>query len=397
MRVLCIGLDARVAQPNIPGHAITWTREISRLVGEYVVLAEGRDGAEAKPVKIADNATAYLVPCNPVNYPFAAAAFAEKLHRQEPFDLCTTEDPIRSGLAGALFAKRNGVPLNVENHSLHINEPAWLHWRAHHRIYNQIGIWVAKQAGSVRNYSPDQDPAILQLGIPQDRVFCVPPPFPATPQADRLASRKRLNLEPGDRMVLGVGRMVPYKNIGTLLDAFAAIRHDGPSRLFLVGDGPCRHGWENHAHDLGIADAVTWVGQAPEADMAAYYAAADVFVAPALHETGPRTILEAFAANCPVVATPRMGAVRYGICEDGETGCVVPPDDVRAIAHAIRSLLDNPEEARAMAAIGRDRALERCALGRVARDIASVFRETVQRARLEAAVRGTKGILASAD
>ncbi|HEY3413107.1 MAG TPA: glycosyltransferase family 4 protein [Armatimonadota bacterium] len=395
MRVLNIGLGARTAQSNATGHAAEWTREISRLVGEYVSVTEG-DGEDATPVRLADNATAYTLRCHPLAYPFAAAAFAERLHRREPFDLCTAEDPVRSGLAGALFSRRTGVPLNVENPAFHVHDPAGPHARACQPIYYRIGLRVLRQADSIRNYSPDQDAALIQLGIPRDRIDCIPHPFPEVAATDRAACRKRLNLGANDRMVLRAGRMVPYENVGALLGAFAIMRRNCAARLFLVGDGPCRRGWEARARDLGLADAVTWAGAVPEGDMPGYYAAADVFVAPAIQETGPRTVLEALAANCPVIVTPRMGVVRYGICEHERTAFVVPHDDVSAMASAMRQMLEDTEQARAMAALGRERALDRCALGRVAREVASVFRETVQRVDLEASVRGVDSALVSA-
>ncbi|HEY3267954.1 MAG TPA: glycosyltransferase [Armatimonadota bacterium] len=383
MRILCIGLDGRVGDPERGGHAVRWTREMARLVDDYVVLAESPDGRDSGPIPLEHNASAWLLGGSPAAYPFRAARLALRLHAASPFDLCTTEDPIRAGLAGALFAARAHVPLNVENHSLHINEPVWLRERPHHRIYNRIAISVVRRADSIRNYSPDQDDALIRVGVRRNRIYVAPPPFHACPSVDRGEARARFDLGESEAVVLSAGRMVSYKNLGTLIDAFAALRGSRKARLLLAGDGPARAAWRERARATGLNGSIRWLDALPEDDMPALYHACDAFVAPALHETGPRTVLEALSCDRPVVATPRMGVVHAGVCVHGESALVVPPNDASGMADALEMLLADSRWARRLAMEGHARAADICSVRAIARSVAGMYRETVHRARSE--------------
>lgn len=378
MRVLCIGLDNRVAFPEEHGYAVGWTREVAQLVTEYVVLAEARGGEARGPIQLAPNAVAYLVPSSPTTYPFAAARFAQKLHAEKPFDICTTEDPIRAGLAGALFSKRTGVPLNVEYHSFHINEPIWLKSKPHHRIYNKIAIWVTKRANSIRTYSPDQHPPLLKLGIPESRITSITSPAPEVKAIPRDEARRMLGISPDEKIVLAVGRMVPYKNVGALLEAMAIVKERGNTRLLVAGDGPCLEELKAQGESLCLGESVKWLGQVAEAEMAALYCAADVYVTTSIHEPGPRTIMEALAVGCPVICTRLQGVVHFGHCVDHETGLVVSHDDPPGIAAAIGTMLDDPETARAWADVGRRRMEAQYPIGAIARSVVDVFVKTVE-------------------
>lgn len=385
MRVLCIGLDKRVAYPEEHGYAAGWTCEVAQLVSEYVVLAETRGGEARGPVQLAPNAVAYLVPSSPVTYPFAAARFAQKLHAENPFDICTTEDPIRAGLGGALFSKHTGVPLNVEYHSFHINEPIWLHSKLHHRVYNKIAIWVTQRANSIRTYSPDQHPPLLKLGIPESRITSITSPAPVVRAIPRDEARHMLGISPDESIVLAVGRMVPYKNVGALLDAMAIVKQRGNTRLLVAGDGPCLEELKARGESLSLGESIKWLGQVAEAEMAALYCAADVYVTTSIHEPGPRTIMEALAVGCPVICTRHQGVVHFGHCVDHETGLVVEHDDPPGIAKAIETMLDDPVIARAWAEVGRLRMNEQYPISAIARSVVDLFHRTLELAAPDAA------------
>jgi glycosyltransferase involved in cell wall biosynthesis len=145
-------------------------------------------------------------------------------------------------------------------------------------------------------------------------------------------------------LVFHVGRLMRYKNVETLLRAFALLRKDFPlARLVVGGDGNDRARLEKIAAELRLGESVEFRGFLTPLEMIRLYNEAAVFVNPSLKEGWGLTSIEANACGAPVVAADSPGlrdSVRHG-----ETGLLVPPLDPAAFAAAITSILGNPETA----------------------------------------------------
>jgi glycosyltransferase involved in cell wall biosynthesis len=145
-------------------------------------------------------------------------------------------------------------------------------------------------------------------------------------------------------LIAHVGRLMRYKNVDTLLRAFAILRRTLPeARLVIGGDGNHRASLEKLARDLSIAEAVEFRGFIGGEEKIRLYNEAAVFVNPSLKEGWGLTSIEANACGTPVVAADSPGlrdSVRHG-----ETGLRVPPLDAAAFAAAIASILESPETA----------------------------------------------------
>lgn len=376
MRVLSIGLDSRVADPSIACHVGSWVHEISHRVDAYVVVAESADGRDAGPIPISANATVWLVGGSKLTFPFRAARLAAGLHARHPFDVITTEDPIRAGLAGLLLARKTGLPLNIENHSFHVNEKVWLQEATYHHVYNRVAIAVCRRADSIRNYSDGQVDALLGIGVQRTRMRTVPIAAPEiSPVAEDVA---RKNIDMGvSPFVLCAGRMVAYKNVETLLEAFNGV--DVPeARLLVIGDGPARAGWQQSEAAKSLGGRLVWRDNVPFEAMASYYSAASVFAAPAVHETGPRTVLEALICGCPVIVTPEMGVVHSGTCVDDASALVVAADDVEGWTRAMTSLLNDTANAQRMATCGRSRIGPEMGMPAIAQKLVELLEDTIR-------------------
>ncbi|MDX6199977.1 MAG: hypothetical protein QOJ79_3128 [Actinomycetota bacterium] len=141
----------------------------------------------------------------------------------------------------------------------------------------------------------------------------------------------------GRPLVLAVGRLHPQKGYDVLVEALPLL---GDAVVAVAGDGPQRAELE------ASAPQVRWLGRRD--DVADLYAAADVVVLPSIWEARSLTAQEALRAGRPLVAAD-VGAIAALV---GDGAVLVPPGDAVALGTAVRRLLDDPDEARAIAARG---------------------------------------------
>ena len=189
------------------------------------------------------------------------------------------------------------------------------------------------------------------------------------PDAARVAEVRRRY---GERIVLGVGRLIYYKGFETLVGAMADVR----ATALIAGDGPLSGALAAEVARLGVADRVVLLGRVNDADLKAYYHACDVFALPSVERSEAFGIvqLEAMACGKPVVNTRLDSAVPH-VSLDGLTGLTVPPGDRAALAAALNALLDDPARRAAMGAAGRQRVREEFSAELMARRTLEVYRE----------------------
>jgi len=151
--------------------------------------------------------------------------------------------------------------------------------------------------------------------------------------------------------LISVGRLKAPKDFLTLVRALAALPA-GSFDALIVGDGPDRAELETEIRRLGIEESVELSGERD--DVPKLLAGSDVFVLSSRSEGLPVSVLEAMAAELPVVASAVGGLAE--LVEDGATGLLVPAGDERALTEALRRLIDDADLRRSMGAAGRGRA-----------------------------------------
>ncbi len=191
------------------------------------------------------------------------------------------------------------------------------------------------------------------------------------PDAARVAELRRRH---GERVVLGVGRLIYYKGFENLVRAMADVR----ATALVAGEGPLDGALAAEAARLGVADRVVLLGRVNDADLKACYHACDVFALPSVERSEAFGIvqLEAMACGKPVVNTWIDSAVPH-VSLDGVTGLTVAPGDPAALAAALNALLDDPARRAAMGAAGRQRVREEFSAELMARRTLEVYREVV--------------------
>jgi glycosyltransferase involved in cell wall biosynthesis len=161
----------------------------------------------------------------------------------------------------------------------------------------------------------------------------------------------RTELRVGDEFVwLAVGRFEEAKDYPTMIAAFAQLARDSDSKLVLVGKGSLQPDVEQLLRTHGLEHRVQLVGV--RRDVPRLMSAADGYVLSSAWEGMPVVLLEAAAAELPIVST-RVGGVAE-VVEEGQSGLLVPPGQPAALAEAMAALERMPRGARAaMGARGR--------------------------------------------
>lgn len=163
--------------------------------------------------------------------------------------------------------------------------------------------------------------------------------------------RRRLNIPPGNRIVLFVGRMIDAKRPLDALEAFrlAGAAASGATMVF-VGDGPLLE--QIKAEATGVDNVVFTGWLTDPAQTAALMAISAVMVLPSQHETWGAVVNEAMAAGTPVIASDRVGSA-IELIESEASGIIYPVGDTVALADAIQRVLLNDDLRRDMGQAGK--------------------------------------------
>lgn len=165
-----------------------------------------------------------------------------------------------------------------------------------------------------------------------------------------------------------------YKNKGLeyLVKAIAILRDSSKTkdvRLIIIGEGEERHRLENKIDHYRLTGSVFLVGQIDEAYK--YLKAFDLFVLPSVKEGQPWSVLEAMAAEVPIVATNIAGVAE--MIENESSGFLVEPADSAALAHAIEKMLIHPSLAQACAQNAKIRLKEAFGVDQMVRENEALF------------------------
>ena len=219
-------------------------------------------------------------------------------------------------------------------------------------------------------------------GVAEDktRIVYAPFEFPASTTTPAAAAvRESLGVNGRHRLIANIGRIVPWKGQDVFLRAFASIAPAHPEARAVVvgsaGNKQAGQAFEAELHrlvsDLGLTERVTFTGH--RSDVEDIMSASDVVVHSS-SEAEPlgRVVMEAIALEKPVIATGAGGVPE--MVRDGETGSLVPPGDVEAMARALGSVLSEPDHAAEMAARARAAAEHRFGARTFVRTVESEYR-----------------------
>ena len=222
----------------------------------------------------------------------------------------------------------------------------------------------------------------LGAGVPRDRLRLIRNAVDGERFAPPLGERA-----PGAAAVVGfVGRLSPEKHPRLFVRMAARVHEQRPDvRFVLVGDGPLRASLEHEAAELGVADAMDFLGERRDVD--AVLRSLDVLVLTSWHEGTPLAVLEAMATGVPVAATDVGGVPE--LVRHRETGLLFPAGDEGGGAAAVLALLEDGAWRRRLGAAARSLVLTRFGWAEHVRAVTALWQDLAMDRRRQRAAEAT--------
>ena len=300
MDILTFGIDDRALLDG-DSHSKRWNQRTGAYVNRLDVIVEMKNRRKIYEKHLSENVR--IIPIYvpyPFLYSFIAYRKALELHKKDPYNLVTTEEPFRTGFAGWLFKRKTGVPLSVEYHNDTFYNDTWLNERPiSHRIYIILGKMALAVADSIRCVNKKHSIELRKL-CNNDRgklieIIPVPTEFYNYEKHSQKAKeiRREILKSTDGIIILFVGRLVPSKKVDELIKIFAEIRNIYlDTHLVIVGDGLERKKLIKLTEELGN-ERIIFKGYIPEDEVLSYFGASDIFINPAHIEAYGKEFIEA--------------------------------------------------------------------------------------------------------
>jgi rhamnosyl/mannosyltransferase len=299
---------------------------------------------------------------------------ALRRHWRTPFDIAHLQFPADPMAHLAYELLPRSVKRVITWHSDIVRQRGLL------RLYRPLLNRLLRRAHAIIAPTPAHISASEQLAPVREtaRFHVVPFGFDLSRFAQRSALADEIRRRHGGSFFLfALGRHVYYKGFAFLIRALASVPQ---ARLALGGQGPLTAELQRIAREAGVAGRVDFVGRIPDLDLPAWYHACDVFCLPSVEPAEAFGIVqvEAMACGKPVLCCQLGNGVNW-VNRDGETGLVVPPGDVAALAGALERLRADAGLRARLGEAGRDRAYSAFSAQAMARGTLAVYREVLSR------------------
>lgn len=263
----------------------------------------------------------------------AAAAVRQVIEEGFDFDVIDAHYYYPDGVAAALLARWFNRPFTVTARGTD------LHLIPSFALPRRMIRWAARRADVSIGVSGALVEAIRALDVPAERLRVIRNgvDLERFQPVDRAEARCRLGID-GRPVLLSVGQLIELKGHHLIIDALAKLRHAFPQvTLLIAGTGPERAALEARASELGVRERVKFAGAVSNADLRAWYGAADLMILASSREGWANVLLESMACGTPVVAT-RVGG-NPEVVADEQVGRLLARRDGEAIADTVADAL----------------------------------------------------------
>jgi glycosyltransferase involved in cell wall biosynthesis len=279
--------------------------------------------------------------------------FFELLKKGKDADIIYAQDPVSVGLPALLasqilrkkfvlkivgdYAWEQGVQrFNVAD-NLDVFSKNHDRYSRSVKMLKQIEKYVASGAGTIVTPSEYLKTIITNWGIDSSKIKVIYNGFnPSEVRSAKSVLRNKHSLH--GTVIISVGRIVPWKGFGSIIEIMPLILKELPdAKLLIVGEGPDLENLKIKSENLQLNDRVTFTGKLDQSKLFEYIKASDVFVLNTSYEGFSHQIIETMALGTPIITTD-VGGNPEAI-KDRNTGLLVPFDDKERFLQGIVDII----------------------------------------------------------
>jgi len=229
-------------------------------------------------------------------------------------------------------------------------------------LFKMLGRFTCRRAIALTTNSHDLRDAVVAYGVPKEKFHFVLYGSDSTFKsinAEFICDFKRkYHIQPDDKLILAVGRMVPKKGFRYLIEALPMVNQrlaaNNSYKLILIGDGILKKPLQYMCSQLGLDHQVVFMGHVKFGQLPQYYLMADFLAMPAVREPADGlnvVVTEAMKYGIPIAAT-NVGGNEL-VVEDDVNGYLCHEKSAAAFADILVRLISNPERAVQMGQVGK--------------------------------------------
>ena len=293
----------------------------------------------------------------------------------------------KAGTLGRLAASSCGVPIIIHTFHGHVFHSYF--GKIKTAFYKTIERYLAKKSTVIIAISEIQKQELVEIHkiCPAEKVKVIPLGFDLSKFQENIVEKRKsfrtkYNLEEDEIAISIIGRLVPIKNHTLFLEALKIVSEKTSKKIraFIIGDGEERQNIESKASELGLSfidgtksnqkALLTFTSWIKEIDIA--LSGADIVALTSFNEGTPVSLIEAQAANKPIVTT-NVGGIE-NVVLSGQTALLCENNNPNQFAEELLKLIENEEMLASMSEKGWSHVKEKFHYTRLVKDMENLYR-----------------------
>jgi glycosyltransferase involved in cell wall biosynthesis len=272
---------------------------------------------------------------------------ARKMVKEYNFDVINAQFVIPSGVPAGWISRRYRIPMVLSFIGGDLFDPTKGVSPHRHWILRKIVKVISNQATVCTAISHDTKRRAVDIHKVTKEIVVINLGIVAKAHTGH-KTRRELGLPEGVPLFVSLGRLIPRKGYGCLLEALAKATK---AHLAIMGDGPLLDNLKKKAYDLGVSERMHWLGYVSEEDKINILDVADGFISASEHEGFGIVFLEAMESGLPIIGTWEGGQTDFLVHE--RNALLVPPKNAQAMADGMNRLMGDHKLGQKMGEINR--------------------------------------------